>query len=453
MDLLTLDDTALGAMRPSSFKLGASTAESAAIDMIVQTALAEDFPIVRSQIPSSYFLDRLGSAIFYRIPWLMSLPYDLSRMNALELGCGRGLKALPWSRLFHSYVGVDLDPEAICLARSLAREARRTNLQFYACNATEVVRDPERFGLGGRVDVVILYAVIEHLIPSERRQIISFCRELLQEGGLLVVCETPNRLIPHDGHSTGLHFFQSLPPEIALQYGARAPRTDAVKAAASGEEALYRFGQGASYHEFELWLAGLDGKLPGIVTDGWSHWPIFDEPLRRDELWLLEYLDAHGPLAAPAFARYWIDAVFDFSRPPGETPGKLRVVRPRDLTNATIFTDRRFYQPDTLVCHAPGSATFSLAGLTAPTVLLDVERSTGEIALEDATGRVLALLSVDELRCSRFPRWHSGSAVDLTAFGPIGALTIRPAYAGSCAVCTGVIARSLDRNGGDLKHP
>lgn len=70
-----------------------------------------------------------------------------------------------------------------------------------------------------------------------------------------------------DGHSTSLHFFQTLPPEIALEYIKRSPRADAV-ATVSDEESLYRWGQGASYHEFELWMADAAGKLPGILADG-----------------------------------------------------------------------------------------------------------------------------------------------------------------------------------------
>ena len=65
------------------------------------------------------------------------------------------------------------------------------------------------------------------------------------------MCETPNRLIPHDGHSSFLHFFQTLPAELALAYITRSPRADAqavAEAAGDREEALYRFGQGASYH-------------------------------------------------------------------------------------------------------------------------------------------------------------------------------------------------------------
>lgn len=436
MSVLDLDDRALAAMRPSAFTPHRDAAKA---DAAVATALREDWPRIRELLPIPYYLDRLGSAIFYRMPWLLGLGKDLSSLNVLELGCGRGLKAVPWSRLFRSYVGVDLDPEVITFARRAAAMTGRTNLEFHAGNAADVVRDPTRYGLRGRIDVVVLYAVVEHLTPAERRQVLGLCREILRDGGMLVLCETPNRLIPHDGHSTFLHFFQTLPPEIALEYVKRSTRADAV-ASVVDEESLYRWGQGASYHEFELWMADAGGKLPGILADGWSHWPICDELLRRDEVWLNDYLDAHGPLAPPAFARFWLDAVFDGAASPGSTPAAPRLIAPARLDNGTVYTDRRFHAPDTLVVNAGGCATFGLGG-SSPVLLVDIGQSSGQLAIEDGMGSPLTVLDIAALRAARFPRWHQGAAIDLAAFGPLGEVTLRPVGAGSLAVCTGVMVR------------
>jgi SAM-dependent methyltransferase len=439
MDLLTLDETALEAMRPSALTPGRAAPEA---DAAVRAALLEDFPRIRPMLrPDPYYLDRLGSAIFYRMPWLLGLGRDLSRLNAVELGCGPGLKAIPWSRLFRSYLGLDLDPEVIGFARRAAQAAGRRNLEFHAGNAADAVRDPRRFGMTGRIDVVVLYAVLEHLLPAERRQVLGLCREVLQEGGLVVLCETPNRLIPHDGHSSLLHFFQSLPPEIALEYMARSPRPGAAAAVAPGEAALYRFGQGASYHEFELWLAGAEGRLPGILSDGWSHWPLCDEPLRRDELWLNDYLEAHGPLAPPAFARFWLDAVFDGTAPAGATPAPPRLAEPEPLADAAVYRGRRFHEPDSVVVNAGGELRLSLAGAGAATLLLDLAQSAGEVALVDPAGRALTVLDVGLLRRSRFPRWHGSCAIDLSPFLPAREIVVRPVFAGSVAVSTGLVLR------------
>lgn len=436
MDALTTNEAALQAMRPSAFTPGRVTPDA---DAVVHAALTEDFLRIRALLPDAYYLDRLGSAIFYRMPWLLGLGQDLSTLNVVELGCGRGLKAIPWSRLVHSYLGVDLDPEVIEFARRAAREAGRQNLEFHAGNAADVVRNPGRFGIAGRIDMIVLYAVLEHLTPPERKGVLGLCREVLRDGGLVVLCETPNRLIPHDGHSTFLHFFQALPPEMALEYVKRSDRADAVTAV-KDEESLYRWGQGASYHEFDLWMSDEGGKLPGILADGWSHWPMCDETLRRDELWLNEYLEAHGPLAPPAFARYWLDAVFDGKSRAGSTPPPPWVATPERLHNATLFHDRRYHVPDTLVVNPGGQAAFGLRG-GSPVLMLNLEQSEGEVALDDVLGSTLTVLDVAALRAARFPRWHGSCAIDLSAYAPLGELVLRPANASSRAVSTGIIVR------------
>lgn len=136
--------------------------------------------------------------------------------------------------------------------------------------------------------------MLEHLTLGERRSVLEAVHELLAGGGLLIVAETPNRLIPHDGHSTSLNFFQMLPTELALAYIGRSPRPEAqaIASAAHPEEALYRFGQGVSFHEFELFRTR-SGSLPKIVHGGWGLWTAFDEPVRRDELELSNYFSHH----------------------------------------------------------------------------------------------------------------------------------------------------------------
>jgi 2-polyprenyl-3-methyl-5-hydroxy-6-metoxy-1,4-benzoquinol methylase len=436
LDLETIDAAALGAMRPSAFVAGQAAGPA---DGVVRGALLEDFPRIRELLPEAYYLDRLGSAIFYRMPWLLGLGKELSRLNVVEFGCGQGLKAIPWSRLFRSYLGVDLNAEVIDFARRLARHTRRPNLEFRAGNAADVVRHPQAFGITGRIDVVVLYAVVEHLTPPERKQVLGLCRDILQDGGLVILCETPNRLIPQDGHSTFLHFFQMLPPEIALEYIKRSPRPDAV-AAVSDEESLYRWGQGVSYHEFDLWMSDAAGRLPGILTDGWSHWPLCDNPLRRDELALNEYLHVHAPLAPPAFARFWLDMVFDGSAAAGSSPAVPMLPEPDPLLNAGVFPGKEYDVPPLLGVNEAGHARISLSG-GKPVLLLDLNQSAGEVAVEDARGATLAVLSVEALRRSRFPRWHGSCAVDLSALGSRDEITLRPLGRGSKAVSTGVVIR------------
>lgn len=99
MDLLKASDKELASLRPSVFT---PDLENQKLDQIVRDAFLDDFTRLRQLHPENYYLDRIGSAIFYRIPWLLCQPRELSEMNALELGCGKGIKAIPWARLFKS---------------------------------------------------------------------------------------------------------------------------------------------------------------------------------------------------------------------------------------------------------------------------------------------------------------------------------------------------------------
>ncbi len=438
MTLIEISEASVRNMRPSVLAPGK---EMNQIDDIVARSLSDDFLGIRGLLPEEYSISRIGSAIYYRLPWLISSGRDFSQLNALELGCGRGLKAIPWSRIFRSYIGVDLDKDAISFARKAAKETQKENLNFYAGNASDVVKNPRLFGVDGKVDVVIAYASLEHMTPVERKEVLGLSREVLQDGGALIVSETPNRLIPHDGHSTFLHFFQSLPTEIALEYVKRSPREWAVKYTEAGEEALYRFGQGLSYHEFDLWLSGGE-KLPGIITDGWSPWALSDEPPRRDELWLNDYLDANGSLAPPAFGRYWIDAVFDGLAEEAATPEVPRLIPPREIS----FADRKYWTLDIGVYDFPDAMHLEPNGTCS--ILIDLNLSRGAIAVEHRGGH-LCTVEIDTVKSARLPKWHTWCAIDLSAFGHINEISLRPADHVSRLVSAGILVRCQASN----SHP
>lgn len=53
------------------------------------------------------------------------------------------------------------------------------------------------------LSIIWLQAVMEHLLPDERRTYLRRFWEALKPGGLLIVTETPNRVWPIEGHTTG----------------------------------------------------------------------------------------------------------------------------------------------------------------------------------------------------------------------------------------------------------
>jgi len=87
---------------------------------------------------------------------------------------------------------------------------------------------------------------------------------------------TPNRLCPLDYHTSLLPFFSMLPADVRLAYATHSPRLEFAQSFAPGKfsntdeqlESLTRWGNGISYHEFEIAL-GLDIHQH-VVADGFE---------------------------------------------------------------------------------------------------------------------------------------------------------------------------------------
>lgn len=193
--------------------------------------------------------------------------------------------------------------------------------------------------------------------------------------------------------------------------------------------------QALSYHEFELWLS-TGAKLPAIIADGWSPWTLADDPPRRSEIWLTDYLEAGGSLAPPAFGRYWIDAIFDGLAKEGSTPASPRLAPPRELR----FTDKQHWTIDIGVYDFPQVMCIEPNGECS--VLINLKESRGVILVEHSD-KQLCCLSIDELRSATFPKWHDCCAIDLSAFGRIDKLRLSPGDSSSRLVSSGIVARSM----------
>ena len=245
------------------------------------------------------------------IPWLQGYK-RLPECTVLEYGCGTGAVSCAFSGAVTRHIGYDIDPAAISLAEGhlLAHEAKNVELQAVDVSQIfDAVREHR-----GEPDIVLLYAVIEHMTVRERLDLLTVAREIVKRDGLIVVVETPNRLVWPDWHTSFLPFFSQLPDELALAYFDRSEREDftgALRHATelgvdAAQEALTRWGRGASYHEFEL----VFGDLTQHVLAGGFDPPLVPErPARWEELALAREMERVRPDIAPAFGRYWIDLI------------------------------------------------------------------------------------------------------------------------------------------------
>src|SRR4029453_10246202 len=107
------------------------------------------------------------AAEHYLKPALMSAGIIKDGMIALEIGVGRGMKAAAFCNLFSEYIGVDLDEGELEVAQRVA-QSLDLHYNLHCANAIDIIKSPSRFGLSKRPDFLILYAVLEHLLPDER---------------------------------------------------------------------------------------------------------------------------------------------------------------------------------------------------------------------------------------------------------------------------------------------
>jgi hypothetical protein len=120
-------------------------------------------------------------------------------------------------------------------------------------------------------DIVIFYASIEHMLPSERKYALSAANGLIKKTGHICIFGTPNRLWPMDIHTSQLLFYMWLQDEIALDYARFSARKEfsiiSSNNLSNGYELLYRWGRGVSFHEVEVALESVNpielvGALP-----------------------------------------------------------------------------------------------------------------------------------------------------------------------------------------------
>lgn len=232
---------------------------------------------------------RLRIARCRKIPWInAALPLDGARV--LEIGCGTGSSTLALAEQGARVTSIDVEQSDAAVAQIRCRlygvpsDVRVLNASELASTFTA-----ESF------DLVLFYASLEHMTPTERTRSLQAAWQLLRPGGFLCVVDTPNRLWPYDRHTSKLPFFNWLPDDLAYQYAARSPRADYREACAQPADAhamqrFHRWGRGVSFHDFELALGDLDYAqlAPGLFERErrrnpllWARWALSERATFR----------------------------------------------------------------------------------------------------------------------------------------------------------------------------
>ncbi len=251
------------------------------------------------------------------VPWVQAtLP--LEGRTVLEYGCGHGAVTAAFAPHAGRYIGIDIEEPAIAYARDVLGR-RGLEPELVAAPPEDVLAAAAEYR--GEVDVFLCYAVLEHMTVEERLALLRLARESVRPDGIIVIIETPNRLMPWDYHTSQLPFLSQLPDELAVAYLDRSPREEFLghmrEAAERGpeaeREAYIRRGRGVSYHELELVFEDLASH---VVASSWEPALLPERRVYRDELALQRVIDAARPDLPGAFSRYWLDLILTPS--PGE---------------------------------------------------------------------------------------------------------------------------------------
>jgi SAM-dependent methyltransferase len=249
-------------------------------------------------------------------PWIENTR-PFADATVLEYGCGPGSVSRMMAPHAARYIGLDIDPDYIATARAMNESE---NASFHA-HPPEEIGDALR-SYAGEVDVVLLYAVVEHLTLTERLDVLASAREVARPHGVVVVVELPNRLTPVDHHSSFEPFLTQLPDELALDYlesrELRRPeirdyvldKRDLSVRVGEDDEALMafrRFGRGASFHEFELAWGGRINDC--VVATNWEPELIPHREIAPGEVALARTLARLRPDLDPCWSRQWLDLI------------------------------------------------------------------------------------------------------------------------------------------------
>jgi S-adenosylmethionine-dependent methyltransferase len=248
------------------------------------------------------------------VPWVARTK-SLRDATVLEIGCGAGASTAAFAQQCKRIVGFDIDANGLEGARRRMEILGLHNVELRLVEpATLLTSLGEAGKASGGADVVLLYAVLEHQTTQERIDTLRLGWELLRDGGVLVVTDTPNRLTYSDYHTAFLPFYHMLPHDLAVLYASKSKRATfpesiaafARMGQAQAEEHLVRWGRGASYHEFELAIGAIEDK---VVGDGFDPEILRSKPITIEERLLYTYFRAFNVPVPPGFARQCIDVI------------------------------------------------------------------------------------------------------------------------------------------------
>lgn len=207
-----------------------------------------------------------------RINDVYNLNSDDRELDILDFGSGASSSTLALASIFkyNKITCVELEDTSINLAKERVSHHKLKNIEFIR------PEDPKELGAAvkdSRYDLCVLSAVIEHMLPEERSNLLPKLWDIIRPGGYMIIYETPHRWFPMEVHTTSLPFINYLPEFLAWRIGSFLTKKNAHRRNKYG---MLRAGlRGTSQREMRKYL-GVEAKLiqpnaPGVhdIIDMW----------------------------------------------------------------------------------------------------------------------------------------------------------------------------------------
>lgn len=196
-------------------------------------------------------------SLYHIIPWVAK-HLTLTGKKLIEIGCGTGSSTAAFAQFVRSITAYDIDIKSLDAAKDRLDILGIDNVSFNLVNSDNLIHKLKINHSKNSVEIILLFAVLEHMTIQERHEAIIACWDLLSADGVLVVVETPNLLQYFDSHTSVLPFFHMLHSDLCAQYAHKSPRNGfnnqftSYPDSASVDLEMARWGRGVSYHDFEL---------------------------------------------------------------------------------------------------------------------------------------------------------------------------------------------------------
>uniref|UniRef100_A0A9E7ZNK5 Methyltransferase domain-containing protein n=1 Tax=Bosea sp. NBC_00436 TaxID=2969620 RepID=A0A9E7ZNK5_9HYPH len=241
------------------------------------------------------------------IPWVKRVCPDIDKRRLFEIGCGTGSSTAAFATACDGVTAFDIAEGDVIQAQARLKSFGVTNSCAKRADFTDILYNLDA---APRVDGVLLFAVLEHMYVSERIETLKRSWSKLSSGGMIIICETPNRLSYIDAHTFSQPFANMLPPDLSRMWADKCV-SDAVRNELKAvppddylalRDRFIRIGHsGPSYHEFEL---ALGEQVHDCIVSG-EFDPEIDAinlPYRLEHNLLAQELAARAPHVHRAFA-------------------------------------------------------------------------------------------------------------------------------------------------------